>query len=112
MVIPVLTQNKKPFMLDTKDILYYERNEKRIIIFHTTDEMYYWPRNIAELQKFLGPEGFEKCNKNQAVQLKKIKAIDLQLTTAYFDPIIKLGKKSCILSRSCMRKAVKLILKK
>lgn len=105
MIIPVLTVVGETYMLDTKNVLYYERTPKRAIIFHTQKEKYLFPRNIGELQKFLCSEGFERNGKNQSVNLNKICALDVQLGKVYFNNIIQSDTKQAILSRSCMRKA-------
>lgn len=53
--------------------------------FHTLHEIYYYPSTMEEFQLLLGNMGFERLDRVNLVNLKKVKAFDPKARKVYFE---------------------------
>lgn len=91
MRIPVIRKLKngdeefEVHMLDLADIWYVGVENKREIVYHTKDEIFYHPATMEQILAVLKMHGFEKLDRGIVVNLKNIKHFDEEFGKVFFE---------------------------
>ncbi|WHH58636.1 LytTR family DNA-binding domain-containing protein [Petroclostridium sp. X23] len=72
--------NEKTFVLDPKDILYFESVDKKSFIY-TKDEVYESSLRLYEIEKILQMQGFIRATKSTIINISKIKSIKTEFNS-------------------------------
>ncbi len=81
-------------MLDMSDVVYMHM-EDRTVVYHTIDEeFYHLLPSLSVLARHAQSLGFEKLDRINVVNLRKIKHFDEKLSIVYFQQEPELTKKS------------------
>ena len=64
----------KTYIIDRKDVLYFESVDKRCFIY-TAGDVYETPLRLYEIEEWLTGEGFFRCSKSQIANIAKFESL-------------------------------------
>jgi DNA-binding LytR/AlgR family response regulator len=83
--------------LDVEDICYISM-EERVIAYHTKEDIYYSLSKLEDVIQFFYPQGYEKVDRGNVVNVSAITYFDSTLGKVYFDENLTVDSKYATLS--------------
>jgi DNA-binding LytR/AlgR family response regulator len=83
--------------LDIEDICYISM-EERVIAYHTKEDIYYSLSKLEDVIQFFYPQGYEKVDRGNVVNVSAITYFDSTLGKVYFDENLTVDSKYATLS--------------